>query len=56
MKENQEIKVKNCILFQFIVNLFVDINLIKNVQPTNTSLRAIISESYANFGVVEPFL
>ena len=45
----------DCILFQFIVNLLVDINLSKIVKSTNTSLGARIDESYAFFGEVEPF-
>jgi hypothetical protein len=52
---NQENKFKKFILFQFIVNLFVDINLSKIVKSTKTSLSARIGESYAFFGVDESF-
>jgi hypothetical protein len=52
---NQENKFKKFILFQFIVNLFVDINLSKIVKSTKTSLSARIGKSYAFFGVDESF-
>jgi hypothetical protein len=44
IKVSHEIRIKNCILYQFDVNLLIDINLRKKRKCTNTSLstRALV--------------